>query len=84
MAEEEEETFGMEVEETVMGGALHHPDRAEDKHMLSAPYPFLKYVSLISFTYLYLAAAIFNCPLKLMVKFTRLHTGLSGMQTKAW
>ena len=40
VAEEEEETFGMEVEETVMGGALHHPDRAEDKRMLSAPYPF--------------------------------------------
>ena len=27
----------MEVEETVMGDALHHPDRAEDKRMLSAP-----------------------------------------------
>ncbi|EFR53229.1 hypothetical protein BFAG_01924 [Bacteroides fragilis 3_1_12] len=34
-----------------MGDALHHPDRAENKRTLSAPYPFfLKYVSLISFT----------------------------------
>ena len=33
--------------------------------------------------YLYFAAVIFSFPSKLMVRFTRLHTGLSGIQTSA-
>lgn len=66
---------------------LRHPDRAEDKRKAFLPFSlntlFTICNSSVRSVYLYFAAVIFSFPSKLMVRFTRLHTGLSGIQTSA-